>query len=196
MGEAEPGEVQRNPRAGGFEVGHGEFAPSLLEIPALARPVVLSAPLPPAAPRGGLLGWRFGDDPLPLGRHHQQEGFPPSLHQHQVPGHAAHQEMRGRGVPVLPRPAGGKGGRGGGGRWGGRKRGALPCTDCTEEHTANLSTQDTLTRGPRGSGAHGHKDRGGDPLCQQLPPTPALGGPSGTRSPSSSWPQLSECTNQ
>lgn len=172
-----------------------------------------SAPpsLAPAAPGGGLLGRRFGDDPLPLGRHHQQEGFPPSLHQHQVPGHAAHEEMRGRGsrtpLPPHPQPPTLQAGRKEEEEEGREEGRGERCP----AQTARRSTQPTsalrhalLARGgpgaraPTGTRAEGGRMDGrwgvgvggipsaGVPSAGGCPPPPESllpGGPEGTRSP-------------
>lgn len=48
---------------------------------------------PTSGPGGGLLSRRRLSVEVPLGRQHQQERLPRALHQHQVPGHAAHQRV-------------------------------------------------------------------------------------------------------
>lgn len=57
-------------------------------------------PPPPTAPGAHLLARRRPAHPLPQRRHNQQEGLPPPLHQHQVPGEPPHQEMTSRSRPA------------------------------------------------------------------------------------------------
>lgn len=186
MGEAEPRWCRETP-GGDFGVVHG--GAMILHPPHRKSPPPPPAAmlmcsrgahgpehpsLTPAAPGGGLLGWRFGDDPLPLGRHHQQEGFPPSLHQHQVPGHAAHKEMRAGGPGPPPR------GQGRRRRRAGRKeRGSITPHRLHGGAHSQPQHSDTLAGGPGARAPAGTRAEGGSPLPAAAPP--ALGG--GKRDP-------------